>query len=57
MVLRAVVDEAELLIFPSVLLPEQYQSTYPSLFLDTFLQQNIKLHLISTVISTQVYHF
>lgn len=32
MVLLAVVDEAEMLIFPSILLPEQHQSTYSALF-------------------------
>jgi hypothetical protein len=55
MVLRAVVDEAELLIFSSVLLPEQYKSMYPSFFLDIYLQQKLMLHLIhSIIISTQV---
>ena len=31
MVLQAVIGEAEMLIFPSVLLPEQHKSTYPVL--------------------------
>lgn len=32
MVLRAIVGEAEMLIFPSILLPEQHQSMHSSLF-------------------------
>jgi hypothetical protein len=31
MVLKAVVGEAEMLIYPSILLPQQHQSMYPVL--------------------------